>query len=114
MRLLFDENLSPRLALLLSDQFPGSVHVRDAGLSSSSDSMVWEYAREHGLVLVSKDSDFSQRSFVHGAPPPVVWLRVGNRSTSEIADLLSTNARSLEALVDDPGASLLILSLPLV
>ena len=30
MKLLFDENVSPRLASALSDEFPGSVHVRDA------------------------------------------------------------------------------------
>lgn len=31
MKLLFDENLSPRLAPLLSVEYPQSAHVRDVG-----------------------------------------------------------------------------------
>jgi predicted nuclease of predicted toxin-antitoxin system len=33
MKFLFDENFSPKLVKLLADLFPGSVHVRDAGLN---------------------------------------------------------------------------------
>lgn len=65
MKLLFDQNLSPRLAQRLRDLYPGSLHVRDAGLESADDVAVWEYAREHGFTLVSKDSDFRQMSFVY-------------------------------------------------
>jgi predicted nuclease of predicted toxin-antitoxin system len=32
MKLLFDQNLSPRLARLLADIFPDSTHVREVGL----------------------------------------------------------------------------------
>ena len=32
MKLLFDENLPPRLAEVLQDQFPGSAHVHSCGL----------------------------------------------------------------------------------
>jgi predicted nuclease of predicted toxin-antitoxin system len=39
MRFLFDENLSPKLVLLLADQFPNSVHVRDVGLASADDEL---------------------------------------------------------------------------
>lgn len=69
MRLLFDENLSYRLVSLLDDVYPDSVHVRDVGLVGSSDERVWAYAREHGLVIVSKDVDFYQRSVLRGSPP---------------------------------------------
>ena len=37
MKLLFDENISPRLVAGLSDVFPGSVHVRDVGLARATD-----------------------------------------------------------------------------
>ena len=40
MKLLFDENLSPKLARLLADLFPDSVHVRDVGLKAVDDSVV--------------------------------------------------------------------------
>ena len=46
MKLLFDENLSYRLAAELKSSFPG---LRDVGLVGADDERVWEYAKEHGL-----------------------------------------------------------------
>jgi len=34
MKLLFDQNLSPRLPSLLADLYPDSAHVRDSGMES--------------------------------------------------------------------------------
>ena len=59
MRLLLDQNLSPRLKEALRDRYLESVHVKDIGLESADDLAVWEYARERGLTIVSKDSDFA-------------------------------------------------------
>lgn len=39
-------------------------------------------------MIVSKDADFRQRSFLYGHPPKVIWIRLGNCSTREIANLL--------------------------
>jgi predicted nuclease of predicted toxin-antitoxin system len=36
MKLLFDENLSPKLPNRLSDIFPDSLHVRDVGMKATS------------------------------------------------------------------------------
>ncbi|WP_255513378.1 DUF5615 family PIN-like protein [Tychonema sp. LEGE 07203] len=44
MKLLFDENLSPKLPNRLSDIFPNSLHVRDVGMKSTIDPVVWDYA----------------------------------------------------------------------
>lgn len=78
MKLLFDQNLSPRLPRLLADLFPDSVHVRDVGLRDAPDADIWRFAKENGFVIVSKDSDFQQRSLLYGFPPKFVWVRVGN------------------------------------
>ena len=75
MKLLFDQNLSPRLPAGLADVFLGSTHVALVGLGSADDSAVWEYARAHGYVVVSKDADFNELSIVRGSPPKVVWVR---------------------------------------
>ncbi len=45
MKLLFDQNLSPRLPSLLADLYPESVHVRDVGLRKATDSDIWAYAK---------------------------------------------------------------------
>ncbi|MEX1258803.1 MAG: DUF5615 family PIN-like protein [Gemmatimonadota bacterium] len=110
MKLLFDENLSPRLVGSLSDMFPGSVHVRDVGLARAADAALWDYARDHDLTIVSKDSDFHQVSFLRGPPPKVVWIRRGNCSTKAIeAPLWSRRAEILEFEAEE-DASFLALS----
>ena len=109
MRLLFDQNLSPRLAALLADLYAGSVHVRERGLQSADDEVVWALARSDGFMIVSKDEDFHQRSLVIGHPPKVIWIRLGNCSTDEIADLLRRRFEEIQAFEDDGLASFLAL-----
>jgi predicted nuclease of predicted toxin-antitoxin system len=84
MKLLFDENLSHKLARLLDDLFPNSTHVRVIGLKSADDPLVWEYPKNNNLVIVSKDADMHQRSFLFGQPPKIIWVRLGNCSTSDV------------------------------
>jgi predicted nuclease of predicted toxin-antitoxin system len=72
----------------LAAEFPDAQHLRDAGMGSTSDSQVWQYARANGYMIVTKDSDFHQRSLLLGQPPKVVWLRVGNCPTEAIVRLL--------------------------
>jgi predicted nuclease of predicted toxin-antitoxin system len=110
MRFLFDENLSHKLVRLLADLFPSSVHVRDVGLKAANDPAVWEYAKNNGLIIVSKDSDMHQRSFVFGYPPKVVWVRLGNCSTSNVEGLLRRHFASIKAFHEDVNASFLSLS----
>jgi predicted nuclease of predicted toxin-antitoxin system len=110
MKFLFDENLSHRLVGQLATEFPGSAHVRDVGLATASDSTVWAYAAAHGFVIVSKDSDFQHRALLHGHPPKVVWLRLGNCPTAAVATLLRTRQSDLLAFEADPTASFLALS----
>jgi len=111
MKLLFDENLSRRLVNLLAAEFPDSTHVDIAGLRARPDVEIWEAARSGGFVIVSKDNDFRQLSFLHGAPPKVVWLSVGNASTAIIAELMRAEANRLRAFEAHPEASLMVLEL---
>ena len=109
VRLLFDQNLSYRLVAALGDLFPDSVHARDIGLASADDDAVWRHAREAGMTIVTKDGDFHQMSFVHGPPPKIVWLRVGNCTTDEAEALIRLNARSISSFVEDAEESLLVI-----
>ena len=98
MKLLFDENLSPKLPRLISDLFPGSLHVRDCNLKGLPDHVVWEYARANDFTLVSKDGDFYQRSLLLGAPPKLVWLRLGNCTRQQLLALLLKYQSDIQAL----------------
>jgi predicted nuclease of predicted toxin-antitoxin system len=73
VKLLYDENLAPSLVEALADIFPESLHIREVGLKSAPDPVVWAYAATAGYAIVSKDSDFRQRSFLYGHPPKVIW-----------------------------------------
>jgi predicted nuclease of predicted toxin-antitoxin system len=109
VKLFFDENLSSHLVDLLTDCYPGSCHVRSVGLERADDSTVWDYAAAHGLTIVSKDSDFHQRSLLFGAPPRVVWINIGNCSTSTIEQVLRRHVADFVKLEQDPAAAFLIL-----
>lgn len=109
MKLLFDQNLSPRLVNLLADLFLNSNHVFPLGLDCSSDSEIWEYARLNGFILVTKDADFGDMSLLRGFPPKVVWLRKGNCSTAEIENILRSNFSAIENLYQDKVVGLLTL-----
>ena len=109
MKLLFDENLSRSLCSRLNDVFPGSEHAVVAGLEHASETDVWDYAKRRGLIIVTKDGDFHQISFLRGAPPKVVWLRVGNASTGKIEKLPRRNLKSLTHLERDADAARLVI-----
>lgn len=109
MRLLLDQNLSRRLLASISETFPGSAHVASLGLSAASDQEIWEYACRQGYTILSKDADFHHISFLHGAPPKIVWVRLGNCSTMQIAECVLRNTELIASFLADPEASLLVL-----
>lgn len=109
MKLLFDQNLSPRLVDSLADIFSGSLHVQSAGFDRASDDAVWRFALDHGFTIVSKDSDFQERSQIAAAGPKVVWIRRGNCTTMAIEALLRKNVDRIHALEIDKNSGFLIL-----
>ncbi|MCY7381425.1 MAG: DUF5615 family PIN-like protein [Microcoleus sp. CAN_BIN18] len=110
MKLLFDENLSPKLPNRLSDLFPNSLHVRDVGMKAAIDPIVWDYAKDNNLMIVSKDADMHDLSLVFGNPPKVIWLRLGNCSTLQVENLLRRDFNAIELFYEDETLSLLALS----
>ena len=111
MKLLFDENLSARLAVRLSGLFVGSAHVEQIELRGRPDEAIWAHARSHGFTIVSKDADFADMSFLRGSPPKVVLLRVGNAGTTEIEALSRRSAALLDRFEHDDVQCLLELTI---
>lgn len=107
MKLLFDENLSHRLVHVLADVYPDSAHVKGIGLLGAEDLRIWEHAAEQGFLLTSKDTDFYQRSVAFGAPPKVIWLRIGNAPTAAIAELLKHSRATIRSFYEDTEATFL-------
>jgi len=110
MKLLFDQNLSPKLVQRLGDLFPGSSHVQTAGLDRARDEEVWDYARQHGYAIVTKDVDFNNLSVLRGSPPKVIWLELGNCTTTQVEDVFRSHATDIAAFDQDPNLGTLVLN----
>jgi len=93
---LFDENLSSRLVGALADEFPNRPHVNLAG--------------KHDFTVISKDDDFRSLSLVNGAPPKVIWLRIGNASTAAIEAFIRSALVKIRTFEISAEESLLVLS----
>jgi predicted nuclease of predicted toxin-antitoxin system len=110
MKLLFDENLSPKLPLLLVSHFPDSAHVRDCSLKGFPDQRIWEYARINGFIIVSKDADFYQRSLLYGQPPKFIWLRIGNFTTHHLISPILKHKQAIKRFSDNSTESVLVIA----
>lgn len=107
MKSLFDENLAPNLIVALGALFPESAHVHPLGLGSADDAVLWQYARDHGFTIVTKDADFHERSTIMGYPPKIVWIRRGNCSTRDIERILRNHVDDLRNLGESKEAGVL-------
>jgi predicted nuclease of predicted toxin-antitoxin system len=84
-RFLIDVNLPYRFALWSGDD---CLHMRDIG-EDWTDTRIWQYARERDLIIVSKDTDFSDRIMVSLPPPRVIHIRVGNLKMRDFHALMT-------------------------
>ncbi len=110
MKLLFDQNLSHRLVTELENEFPDSKHLRDFAMAEAEDWEVWAFAASNGFVITTKDSDFYQRSLIHGPPPKVLWIRIGNADTSTIVAAFRNKLSSIHAFENDANTAILIIT----
>lgn len=110
MKLLFDQNLSPKLANCLADLFPGSTHVQLGELDCASDDQIWEHARLNGFAIVSKDEDYNTLSVVRGSPPKVLWLQIGNCTTAQVEAVFRARFADIEAFEKDDDVGTLVLN----
>ena len=98
--LLVDNQLPVALARYLADNGWESCHVQDVGLDAADDSIIWQYASERGMTIITKDEDFQILANRQGSiPPQVVWVRLGNCRKTELLDTFSRIAPSLRDLL---------------
>ena len=102
MKLLFDQNISFRLLKQIVDAYPEAIQVKKVGLENSSDFEIWEFARKNNFNIVTFDSDFYDLSVIKGIPPKIIWLRIGNTSTINIAKVLIENLELIREFIQSP------------
>ena len=94
---------------LLADLFPNSTHVKTIGLGTATNIELWDYARDNDYFIVSKDTDFRNRSVIHGHPPKVIWIRIGNCSTSAVEHNLRKYFADIKEFAVDVHAGIFVL-----
>ena len=109
MKLLFDHNLSPRLIDRLKDIYSNATHVSLLEMDRALDETIWLYAKIYEYVIVTKDSDFNDLSILHGFPPKVIWLQIGNCTTSDIEKLLRDYYEIIVEFESDSNSGILLI-----
>ena len=78
MTFLVDAQLPPSLAAALREGGYDAVALREVGLRDAEDPVIWQYALQNEMAIITKDEDFAERSAISQLSPVVIWLRLGN------------------------------------
>ena len=70
MRLLVDQNIARRVAVLLREAGHDAVHVAERDMSTAEDQAILDLARAEGRVIVSEDIDFGALLAEAGSETP--------------------------------------------
>jgi predicted nuclease of predicted toxin-antitoxin system len=92
LKILLDENLSPRLVARLSSLFPELAHVREIGLQRASDKEIWRWAKANDYLIATSDADFLDLVNQLGWPPQVIHLERCDFPLRVIEEILRKNA----------------------
>ena len=84
---LVDVNLPYYFSLWKGEEF---IYQREID-PLMSDSLIWQYAKENGLTIITKDGDFSERILFHTPPPKIIHIKYGNLKMNEFHHLISVN-----------------------
>lgn len=107
MMLLFDQNISFKVAKKIQDVFPGSQHLSDLRLEGVKDIDIWEFAKNNNYCIVTFDFDFIDLSTLKGFPPKIIWLRLGNTTTEKIISRLQTDSKLIADFLESPDIAFL-------
>ena len=61
----------------------------------ATDIDIWSHAKTDGYAIVTKDSEFVELSALHGQPPKIVWLNLGNVSNAVVTDKLLAHTQTI-------------------
>jgi predicted nuclease of predicted toxin-antitoxin system len=109
VKLLFDENLSRKLVVRLSELYPGSAHVAEVDLLECPDREIWDFARTGGFIIVTTDADFYELAAALGPPPKVIWLRRWTHPTRDAELVLRRDAIRITEFASDSTLGFLVL-----
>lgn len=109
MRILLDQNLSPKLIRKLADIIPGLETVYDHDLFGASDPFIFDWAgKAEFAAVVSTDRDFVDLAERHGPPPKVIRIERCDFPAKVIEQLLRREALRIHDFLKSDRAVLLL------
>ena len=112
MKILIDQNISPKITKYLDDEFSESRQVRQLGIENYSDLKIYQYAKLNEFTILTFDSDFIDLAIVKGSPPKIIWIRTFDQTTKKIVRLLNSNKERIAIFIDSEAANILELHAP--
>lgn len=92
MKFIIDAQLPKRLASFLLEKGYFAIHTLDLpNRNKTYDREIIELSLKEQFIVISKDADFYNAYLCKGEPYKLIYLKVGNLSTSEIIILFDKN-----------------------
>jgi predicted nuclease of predicted toxin-antitoxin system len=112
MKLLLDANVSWRMVSILKEYFGECIHADDISELEfpAKDTKIWQYAKDNGYTIITRDNDFNDLVTMRGFPPKIVWVRTGNCSRKFMTDLLIRSKQAIQELLNSEEYGLLEIS----
>jgi predicted nuclease of predicted toxin-antitoxin system len=91
MKFLIDNALSSALSQKLRQEGHDAIHVREIGLGSASDPIIFERAASEERVVISADTDFGTLLALRASSKPsfILFRREDNRPLSQFQVLMT-------------------------
>ncbi|MBV8810089.1 MAG: DUF5615 family PIN-like protein [Acidobacteriaceae bacterium] len=112
MKLLLDEDLSPRLVPKLLSLFSELAHVGDVGLRQAHDQAIWNWATANGYAIVTSDNDFVEMSQRFGWPPKLIHIEHCDFPFRVVEDMLRRSAVRLSEFEKDKTSGVFVIRHP--
>jgi predicted nuclease of predicted toxin-antitoxin system len=110
MTIWIDAQLSPAIATWITSTFAITAKpLRDLGLRDAEDKDIFTAAKNAGVIVMTKDTDFPKLLETLGSPPKIIWLTCGNTSNKNLKTILLTTLKPALDLLES-GESLVEIS----
>lgn len=101
---LVDVNLPKHFSFFNADNFQFVIDIN----GKADDRDIWQYAKEHDLVILTKDSDFYDRCLIDADSPKVVYFQLGNMLLKELHQFFTLHWENITQYL--PNAKMIIVS----